>query len=191
MRRIAALLVSIATVLLALTTTTTATAVAAPHTTASLQRQITQILRQHPGGTQISPTRIAWNNGAVVLDLSAPVSRATTSLATSSGAAVSPAVTIYGCPAGYYCFYDLRDFGGQMLEISACLHNPPIYLSNYGFAHKTSSWVVNRSIYEMNVYEQGPGYWIWVFSTASYAAASYVGASADNLADIVDCYTSA
>jgi hypothetical protein len=43
----------------------------------------------------------------------------------------------------------------------------------------------------MNVYEQGPGYWIWVFSTASYAAASYVGASADNLADIVDCYTSA
>jgi hypothetical protein len=154
-----------------------------------MQRQIAQLLRQHPGGTQIGPTRIAWHDGAVVLDLSTPVSRARTSPA-ASGAAVSPNITIYGCPAGYYCFYALRDFGGRMLQLSTCpTGSNPIYLSTYGFADVTSSWVVNRSIYEMNVYEQGPGYWNWVFSTASYAAASYVGTVADNRADIVECFT--
>ena len=175
MRKTNALLLAIAAALLGFSAAGSP-AIAQPAAQPSVQTQAAQILRDHPGGVQISPTQIAWHNGTVILNLQTPARGA------------SPTATFDGCPSGYYCFFSLKNFGGQMLQLSSC-NSTPIYFSDYGFANLTSSTVVNRSIYYLNVYEQlSPSGWNYLWSDVSYSAQSDVGATNDNRADLVDCF---
>ena len=175
MRKINALVLALATALVGMTVAGSP-AVAQPPAHSSVQSQVARVLHDHPGGVQISPTQIAWQNGATILNLQTPASGAT------------PNATINGCPSGYYCFFEFQNFTGRMLQLSTC-NSTPIYFSDYGFENLTSSWVVNRSIYYLNVYEVlSPTYWNILWSEPSYAMQSYVGATVDNRADMVDCF---
>jgi hypothetical protein len=175
MRKVNALVLVLAMTLLGFTVAGSP-AVAQPSAQASLQAQAAQILHAHPGGVQISPTQIAWQNGAVILNLQTPTRGAT------------PYATFNGCPSGYYCFFQYKNFTGRMLQLSTC-NSTQIYFSNYGFENITSSWVVNRSINYLNVYEViSPTYWNILWSEPAYAAQSYVGTTADNRADMVECF---
>lgn len=180
MRKISALLLAITAALLGFTVAGSP-AVAQPASSvqpasASIQAQAAQILRDHPGGVQISPTQIAWRGGAVILNLQTPA-RTTT-----------PNVTFDGCPDGYYCFFSLKNFGGKMLQFSTC-NGSDTYFSNYGFDKQASSWVVNRNLWDIDVYEViSPTYWNYLWGEPAYAAQSYVGTVADNRADMFECF---
>lgn len=175
MRKINALVLVLAMALLGLTVGGPP-AVAQPSAQPSIQAQAAQILHDHPGGVQISPTQIAWHNGTVILNLQTPARGAT------------PNTSFDGCPSGYYCFFEFQNFTGRMLQLSTC-DSTPIYFSDYGFQNLTSSWVVFRNIYYLNVYEQlSPSGWNFLWSEPAYAAQSYVGTTADNRADLVECF---
>ena len=175
MPKISALLLAMVTALLSFTVAGPPAA-AQPSARSSLQAQATRILHDHPGGVQISPTQIAWHNGTVILNLQTPARGA------------SPNTSFDGCPSGYYCFFEFQNFTGRMLQLSTC-NSTPIYFSDYGFQNLTSSTVVNRSIYYLNVYEQlSPSGWNYLWSDVSYSAQSYVGTTNDNRADLVDCF---
>lgn len=174
MRKINAVVLVLAMALLGLTVAGSP-AVAQPSAQASLQAQAAQILHDHPGGVQISPTQIAWQNGAAILNLQTPTHGDTAS------------IIFNGCPSGYYCFFEFQNYTGRMLQLSTC-NSTAIYFSDYGFQDLTSSTVVNRSINYLNVYEQlSPSGWNYLWSDVSYAAQSYVGATNDNRADLVYC----
>jgi len=180
MRKINALLLAIAATLLGLTVAGSPAVAqvssSVQPSSASIQAQATQILRDHPGGVQISPTQIAWQGGAVILNLQLP-SRSST-----------PNVIFDGCPDGYYCFFSLKNFGGTMIQFSTC-SSTSTYFSTYGFDKLASSWVVNRSLWDIDVYEViSPTYWNYLWGEPAYAAQSYVGTVADNRADMFECF---
>jgi hypothetical protein len=175
MRKIYALLLAMAAALLSFTVASSP-ASGQPSPRSSVQAQAEQILHNHPGGVQISPTQIAWHNGTVILNLQTPAPGA------------SPNTSFDGCPSGYYCFFEFKNFTGRMLQLSTC-NSTAIYFSDYGFQNLTSSWVVFRNIYYLNVYEQlSPSGWNFLWSEPAYAAQSDVGATWDNRADLVDCF---
>ena len=74
MRKVCTLFIAMTAALLGFTVAGSP-AVARPAAQPSLQAQAAQILRDHPGGVQISPTQIAWQNGAVILNLQTAGSR--------------------------------------------------------------------------------------------------------------------
>src|SRR5262249_3953086 len=109
---------------------------------AANQAQIDQILRDYPGGEQISDNEIAWDEGSVVL-----------ALRTLHPQVCFPwSGCVHGCPPGRYCFYEHWNFGGRRLQFSDCSRGGTTqFLSDYGFENRTSSWVVNRSLNFVNV----------------------------------------
>lgn len=175
MRKINALIAILALALLGFTWAGSP-AGAQPSAQSSIQAEAARILHDHPGGVQISPTQIAWQNGATVLNLQTPARSATLT------------ATVNGCPSGYYCFYEFKNYTGRMLQLSTC-NSTQIYFSSYGFENLTSAWVVNRNIKYLNVYEFiSPTWWNYLWSEPAYAIEPYVGTAGDNRADLVECF---
>jgi hypothetical protein len=141
------------------------------------QAQIDRILRRHPGGVQMSDHEIAWDDGAVMLVL--PTDQASFCFPGSG--------CVHGCPSGWYCFYQYRDFGGRRLQFRDCSRGGTIqFLTDYGFGNRTSSWVVNRSLNFVNVNDSDSGRNLW--NEHSHSVSRYVGSAADNKADWFICY---
>jgi hypothetical protein len=140
------------------------------------------------GGRQVSPYEVAYQGGNVVMvfpDTSGKVPNNPSARAEFADSAVSPAsaaLDTHGCPSGWtqkwYCVYQDRDFGGRMLEFKDCgpSGNPAYnYLSDYGFAYQTSSWVNTKTDTSVNVYQ---GY-TYLWSESPNSLSSWVG-SANN-----------
>lgn len=141
------------------------------------QAQIDRVLRRHPGGVQISDHEVAWNDGSVVLAF--PTVQESLCFPGSG--------CVHGCPSGWYCFYQYRDFGGRRLQFRDCSRGGTTqFLTDYGFGNKTSSWVVNRSLNFVNVNDSGSGRNLW--NEHSHSVSRYVGSANDNKADWFICY---
>ncbi|MBB5868978.1 hypothetical protein F4553_002357 [Allocatelliglobosispora scoriae] len=69
------------------------------------QSRMEQLLADHPGGTQISPTEASYGDGKLVVTLDEPSS--------SSGLSAD-------CPAGWFCFYSEPDYRGVRGKLSDC-----------------------------------------------------------------------
>ncbi|MEJ3750775.1 peptidase inhibitor family I36 protein [Actinomycetes bacterium KLBMP 9797] len=63
-------------------------------TAAMVQSQVDAYLAANPGGTQINETEIAYDDGALIVTVTAPVG----TLATAD------------CPSGWFCFYESPNF---------------------------------------------------------------------------------
>ncbi|WP_341719265.1 hypothetical protein QQG74_05835 [Micromonospora sp. FIMYZ51] len=86
---------------LVLVPTVPATAQAAPSGRAA---ELARYLAAHPGGTVLNDNEISYLGGALVVTLDAPV---------GSYAAAD-------CPYGWFCFYDLPNFGYPRGKLSSC-----------------------------------------------------------------------
>jgi hypothetical protein len=71
---------------------------------ARLQQQVTAILDDFPGGKQIAPGVISWDDGAAVLTLESKYS----------------ARSIGSCLTGRYCAWSATSYTGTKLSFSAC-----------------------------------------------------------------------
>jgi len=148
--------------------------------------QIAELLAQHPAAERISHNEIAWNDGAVVLSL--PEIEPVSELGQSEKALCIPGISgcQQGCPPGFYCFYQDKNFEGRMLKFSDCSPSGTTqFLHDYGFDRLTTSWVVNRNLSVVNVYD-GNGGFLW--SEANDSLSSHVGTAID-LADEFVCFS--
>ncbi|MFC5187616.1 peptidase inhibitor family I36 protein [Actinomadura harenae] len=145
--------------------TGTSTAFAAtptPGTPDSIQTEINDQLRAHPGGVQTGPNEITYKNGKVILSIPS-----------------NPTV-VDTCASGAYCFFDGPDFTGRMLTFRDC--GGWQYLTDYGFGNKTSSWT-NLSKNTVKVYDEDVSPRAQLWTMAPGAAAANVGSAAYNKAD--------
>lgn len=69
-----------------------------------LRPEMANYLAEHPGGTAINDNEISYQNGTFVVTLRAPFGV----LATAD------------CPSGWYCFYELPNFGYPRGRLSSC-----------------------------------------------------------------------
>ena len=78
-------------------------AVSDPTGSDTLQTQIDDVLAHYPGGIQISPTTISWEDGAILLTFPAPYGRA-----------------IGSCATGSYCAFSGSSYSGTRLAFTGC-----------------------------------------------------------------------
>ncbi|MFF2276797.1 peptidase inhibitor family I36 protein [Agromyces sp. NPDC058126] len=71
-----------------------------------MQSRIDKVLEDFPGGVQISPNEVAWDDGATVLTL-------------EDSTAVS-AFSVGSCPAGSFCAYSYAGYVGSRLTFTSC-----------------------------------------------------------------------
>lgn len=149
--------------------------------------EIVQVLNEHPDGVQISQDQIAWNNGKIILTVpSEPQS------SIQGANDLSPLASVDGCPSGWYCFYQDINFNagtsGRRLQFQDCGTGASggllQKLSDYGFANQTSSWVVNRSLSVVDVFDSG-GAPLW--PEHGNSKSSYVGDGLNDMADAFIC----
>jgi hypothetical protein len=145
---------------------TAAPANAAP----SAQAQIDAVIAEH-GGKQISATQVAWQGGAVVLDVAAP----------DVGM-----IAVEGCANNAYCFYQHQNFGGRKLTFRDCTSaGLRQNLYDYGFENLTTSWVVNKSLRLVDVFH-GSNTRLW--QARGHSKSSNVGTADNDKADWFRCY---
>jgi hypothetical protein len=162
--------------------------------TSTTQLAINEQLANTHGGVQISTYEVSYKGGSVIMvfpdssgrvptsasarrEINADSSKSTTLVAASSYP--------YGCPKGltqkWYCFYQNAGFGGKMLQFKDCSgFGTTQYLSNYGFARQTTSWVNTKTDTNVYVYDGGSNF-LWGENPAS--AVSNVGAAHNDRAD--------
>jgi len=80
----------------------------------SLQQRVDAVLEEFPGGEQIGPNAISWEDGAIVLEL-----------ADSSIAARA----ISTCATGSYCAWSYANYGGNKLSFTTCTSGGTIDVS--------------------------------------------------------------
>jgi len=69
----------------------------------SLQQEIDDALARYPGGVQVSPTTVSWEDGAVLLTFPSATDRA-----------------IGTCATGSYCVFSGTRYGGTRLAFTGC-----------------------------------------------------------------------
>lgn len=72
----------------------------------TMQERVDRVLLDHPGGVQIAPNEVSWENGAVVL-----------TLAPTDG--IAP-LAVGSCASGSYCAYNGSGLSGSKLTFSTC-----------------------------------------------------------------------
>lgn len=75
------------------------------NTADDLESRTAAILAAHPGGKEIAPGIISWNDGAVTLTL--------------EGAPISPR-SVASCATGQYCAWSNTSYTGTKLTFTAC-----------------------------------------------------------------------
>ncbi|UJW30101.1 peptidase inhibitor family I36 protein [Saccharothrix sp. AJ9571] len=144
----------------------------------SLQAEITQALEQTPGGVQISPNQVAWQNGKVVLTI--PLSGE--KFARAAAEPVS-ALGTKNCPYTWVCLYDGKDFEGRRLQFSEC--NEFNDLSSWDFNDKMTSWHNNQtSGTKARFYNWSNEEWVLVYTTPG--AESWDGLVSSSINNKVD-----
>lgn len=162
---------------------------------ATLQHQVDEELRAHPGGRQVSQYEIAYAGGSVVLALPAPGHRAAAPATAAAvrdprtanvraGAAVGDAgAQAFGdsgsCPYSFttkwFCWYTDASFDGARFQFSSdyCpgLAQSVINFADWGRDNTATSWVNNR-FSEVQVYEgpSGTGALLWTEPRVSSSA---------------------
>ncbi|TMR38173.1 peptidase inhibitor family I36 protein [Actinomadura geliboluensis] len=145
-----------------------APAQASTSNTQDVQRQVDQVVAEHPGARQTAPGTITFGNGAVL-----------TIPAAGTAAGV--------CTSGWYCFFETANYGGRKLSFHDCgAAGLWQYLTDYGFGNAASSWQ-NYSINTVLVYDQAtqPPTTLW---TENPGAESTGVGSADNKADAFETF---
>ncbi len=174
---------------------TTGVASASPSAGAGPASEIAAQLAAVPGGTQVSDNVIVWRGGNVVMSFPDPGQEYAPA---GLGRNVRPDALraagaewlntagprdVHGCQSGEgikdaYCFYTDRDFQGRRLQFfETCSDNA----YNWGFEHKTSSWVatdIDKTIYTYDVVDVDQDDYLW--REPENSQSSYVG---DNVND--------
>jgi hypothetical protein len=151
--------------------------------------QIQELLEEFPEATQIDDHSIGWDDGKVVLVLPEDDTGELSAEDHGPGSVVGlsqalSASAVHGCPSGWYCVYQDRDWRGRRLQFSDCSRND---LSNYGFRDQTSSWVNNgpHRVQVKNDLTARPDPVLWTMSPNS--SSSYVGNANNDKADYFQC----
>jgi hypothetical protein len=144
--------------------------------------EIQALLEEFPDATQIDDHSIGWNDGQVILAL--PGHDTEDRTAEDRGSDLSPAATVHGCPAGWYCVYQNINFGGRRLQFSDCARND---LSDFGFRDQTSAWVNNgpHTVQVKDDLTLWPDPVLWTMSPG--ASSSFVGNANNDKADYFQC----
>ena len=147
------------------------------------------LLEEFPEATQIDDHSISWDDGKVVLvlqeddagELSAEDDGPESSAVVGSSQVLP---NPHGCPPGWYCVYEHRNWGVRRLQFSDCTRND---LGNYGFRNMTSSWVNNgsRTVQAMDDIPLLPDRGLWTMPPQSLSA--YVGDANNDKADYFRC----
>jgi hypothetical protein len=134
--------------------------------------QVQDLLEGFPEATQVDDHSISWDDGNVVLVLP------------GDDAGELSAAAVHGCPSGWYCVYQDRNWRGRRLQFKNCSRND---LSNYGFRDQTSSWVNNgpHRVQVKNdlIFRPDPVLWTMPPHTSS----AYVGNANNDKADYFQC----
>lgn len=72
----------------------------------TMQERVDMVLLEYPGGTQIAPNEVAWEDGTVVLTLAA-----------TDG--IAP-FAVGSCATGSYCAYNGSGLSGSKMTFSTC-----------------------------------------------------------------------
>lgn len=142
------------------------------------------------GGVQIGADEVAFQSGAVVMDLGC---------AEALNAAVEAAdfagKTVEGCPSGWYCFYEHFDFNehnkGRKLQFRDCAnYGLTQSLRNYGFHDATSSWVNNKggayvTVWDNHNWPDAGETHLW--TEDPHSRSSWVGWTVNDRADFFEC----
>ncbi|QKW36269.1 peptidase inhibitor family I36 protein [Actinomadura sp. NAK00032] len=133
---------------------------AAPGT--SVQDQVNDQITRF-GGTQTGPTEVTYGNGAAKVVFQKNV-------------AGTP-----NCPSGWYCFYQQKNWEDRRLQFQDCGGTQS--LEDYGFKNQATSWH-NNSTNKVTVYDRDTDPWTTLWGMTASSSSSFVGASADNRADL-------
>ncbi|TMQ99257.1 hypothetical protein ETD83_18060 [Actinomadura soli] len=142
------------------------TALAAPPD-AFVQAQIDQQLRTYPGGVQTGADEVSYKGGSVIVTFP------------SATNAANP------CTAGWYCFYQHKDFTGRKLSFRDCGGNQS--LTDYGFGNQTSSWD-NTTKHTVEVYDRDVSPFATLWREAPRSSSSQVSATTNEKADFFHTY---
>lgn len=145
-----------------------------------VQTRIDAQLKLAPGGTQVGPNEVSWNNGSLMISfpdagavaappMSAPALKTAGMLPAGTAAQKSASVeavaaaSIGGCPTvtfgnDWYCFYADANYGGRRLQWSDSypVSGGGIAFQDYGFQYQMSSWVNGGGKYIDVYYLSGP-----------------------------------
>lgn len=86
-------------------------AVATATTPNDLQSQVNEVLAQYPGGEQIGPGEISWNDGAMILTLEG---------ATAHSGVIGAMAAVGSCASGAFCAYNGTNLSGAKLTFTNC-----------------------------------------------------------------------
>lgn len=156
-----------------------------PQESKTMQQEIDELLAEHPDAVQLNRHAISWNNGKVVLDLAR--SRKSNKKTYSPQIAGAGSGRVYGCPKGWFCFYEHYNFNGRRLQFSDCDTNGETqYLTKYGFGNQASSFVVNGDVDRIEVFD-GNYHKIWEMYSRSLS--SGIGPKRNDKAIRFTCYS--
>ncbi|TDD33088.1 hypothetical protein E1287_20530 [Actinomadura sp. KC06] len=133
---------------------------AAPDTSA--QNQVNDQINRF-GGVQTGPAEVSYGGG-------------TAKVVFQTNVAGTP-----NCPSGWYCFYQEKNWDGRRLQFQDCGGSQS--LEDYGFKNQASSRH-NNSRHKVTVYDRDTDPWTTLWVMTARSSSSYVGASADNRADL-------
>ncbi|MHC8318191.1 peptidase inhibitor family I36 protein [Pseudomonas sp. LB3P31] len=97
--------------------------------TAQVQLQIDEQLIRKPGGRQVGPIQVVYDNGAVVVTFPVPGEHQR-----SDGI----------CDYGYFCVWENPGFTGRKLSLLSKPDNRPVNLIDYNLNRQVSSWQHNN-----------------------------------------------
>jgi hypothetical protein len=152
-----------ASLILAIVAVTTLTpALADPSPSPSdVQAQIDAQLKAYPGGVQISPTEVSYDNGRFVMTF----------------VQAEPAVAgSADCPFGWFCFYDNRNYGYPRGKLSDCGWQD---LAVWGWQDRTESVHYNMSSGSVAFINHVPTPWEHAYDEFAFG----VGTSLPHLSD--------
>jgi hypothetical protein len=108
-----------------------------------VQRQIDRQLRRKPGGLQISPTQVMYDEGAAVLTFPVPGEAGQSDRR---------------CDYGYVCLWTAADFAGTKLSLQSTAKSRPVDLSDYDMSAQIFSWQHNNKSGSVKIFGvDGPG----------------------------------
>lgn len=144
----------------------------------SVQAQINDILARTTGGTQINENQIAWDDGTVVVTVTAGDEAA--------GGSSSEAVSAQApdCDYQWTCLYEHVDFNNYKRGLTAAFYACDFfYLADYGLQDMASSWHNNQSGGAVStVYDWTGDGWVVLWRSPPGSDA-WVGSSVNDRAD--------
>ena len=151
-------------------------------------KQIEQFMRAHPEVRRTSPLQVEFPSNGARLNFPPSGQKIVSQDQRYRPEITSLTTTVHGCPSGWYCFYENASYGGRMLQFQDCSSGGVTqFLSNYGFANQTTSWVNGKATGWVDVFSSSAWLWTERWGTSS----SNVGAANNDKAYYFTCYNGA